>query len=178
MGITEQNGFKFAGLDELGAQLKLFQLGIESFTPYANQSRVDMIIRTDNGNLVRYADVKVCSGKSDGEKTIWELPINFCITENSFILFTFRTLAEEAELEVEKHYLVLKSLQFLEVAKRHKIHVENNFWIMSLPATDVNLLGLLDQKENVSFKTPLADSLHHYVDVWEEFEKWKDWTKR
>lgn len=176
MGITEQEDFKFAGLDELDAQLKLFQLGIESFTPYANQSKVDMIIRTDSGNLVRYADVKVCPVTSDGEKTVWELPIVFCMTEDSFILFPFRSLAEEAEQANRKHYLVLKSQQFLEIAKKHNLHVENDLWIMSLPATDVNLLGLLDQQENVSFRTPLADSLHKYVDVWDEFEKWKDWT--
>jgi hypothetical protein len=176
MGMTEHSDFKFAGLDELDAQLKLFQLGIESFTPYANQSKVDMIIRTDNGNLVRYADVKVCAGKSDGEKTVWKLPISFCMTEDSFVLFTFRLIEEEAEQTVKRHYLVLRSQKFLEIAKNHKFPVENDHWLMSLPVIDINKLGQLDKNEKSSFETPLAKSLRQYVDVWEEFESWKEWT--
>ncbi|MFW9854107.1 MAG: hypothetical protein ACFFFG_03575 [Candidatus Thorarchaeota archaeon] len=177
MGIKERDDFKFAGLDELEAQLKLFQLGIESFTPYANQSKVDMIIRTDNGNLVRYADVKVCTGKSDSEKTVWKLPLSFCMTEDSFILFTFRLIEEETEQTVEKHYLVLKLQKFLEITEKHGIPIEDDHWVMSLPTSDINKFGVLDKKKKISFKAPLARSLRQYLDVWKEFENWKEWTE-
>ena len=71
--MSDEDYFAAGGLDELDTQITLFQLGIESFSPYANTGKVDMIIRTERDNKVYYADIKVCSGVLEKKNIVWSL---------------------------------------------------------------------------------------------------------
>ena len=71
------DSFDLDVLDELDTQLKLYQMGVESFSPYASSGKVDMIIRSEEGENVRYADIKVCSAKKEADTVNWNLEISF-----------------------------------------------------------------------------------------------------
>ncbi|MHA1331492.1 MAG: hypothetical protein ACTSR2_10490, partial [Candidatus Hodarchaeales archaeon] len=119
-----------SGLDELDTQVKLFQLGVESFSPYASTGKVDMIIRSENGDKVRYADIKVCSGKKIKDRMTWKLEISFFMNNQSFIILTVRVPDKEGV--VKKNYFVIESKQFLKLAKDDILKTENDMWILSL----------------------------------------------
>ena len=75
---------ELGGLDELDTQIKLYQLGIESFSPYASQGKVDMIIRTEIDEKVRYADIKVCTGILEVDQVVWKFDFAFFLKNESF----------------------------------------------------------------------------------------------
>ena len=111
--MEPEDQFNLEGLDELDTQLKLYQMGVESFSPYVSTGKVDMIIRSEDGESVRYADVKVCVGKREDDKIVWKLEISFFMENESFIVLAVR-LPEENGI-YEKHHIVLESKKFLQM---------------------------------------------------------------
>ncbi|MHA2075714.1 MAG: hypothetical protein ACW97X_13925, partial [Candidatus Hodarchaeales archaeon] len=112
--------FSIDGLDELDTQIKLFHLGVESFSPYASNGKVDMIIRSENGDKVHYADIKVSSGIKTNEEIItWGLEISFFMKNESFVILTARL--PEKDDSFQKHYFIIHASEFLSIVKKQKL---------------------------------------------------------
>jgi len=157
---------ELSGLDELDTQLKLYQMGIESFSPYASKGKVDMIIRSEDGREVRYADIKVCTGKKSNNELIWELEISFFLNNESFIILTARL--PDVKGKIEKHYFILNSKEFLEMSKIHKLETQNDKWILKVPFKD--LLSLTNAKRSTS--TKIVNSLAVHFNNWDVLIDW------
>ncbi|MHA1215249.1 MAG: hypothetical protein ACTSPG_08115 [Candidatus Hodarchaeales archaeon] len=98
-----------------------------------------MIIRSENGDKVRYADIKVCSGKRIKDRMTWKLEISFFMNNQSYIILTVRVPDKEGV--VKKNYFVIESKQFLKLAKDDILKTENDMWILSLPYKDLLILS-------------------------------------
>ncbi|MHA2292624.1 MAG: hypothetical protein ACXACK_10710 [Candidatus Hodarchaeales archaeon] len=159
--------FDLGGLDELDTQMILYQMGVESFSPYARHGKVDMIIRSEDGENVRYADIKVCSGTRKKSKMVWELEIDFFMNNESFIILAVRL--PDAEEEFSKHYFVLKSTDFLKLAKKQKLKVKRKNWILSVPFSD---LQIINRKSKSKISSTLARNLKKYYDNWDILLNW------
>lgn len=156
-------------LDELDTQIKLFHLGVESFSPYAGNGKVDMIIRSENGNTVRYADIKVCTGKIKDEETItWKLEISFFMQSESFVILTAR-LPDEDE-SIQKHHFVIKSTDFLSIVKKQKMKTKNDRWIIAIPYSDIQIINRNSKKKLTS---TLSKELKQYFDNWDVLLDWR-----
>ncbi len=145
-------------------------MGVESFSPYSDLGKVDLIIRSEDGKArtVRYADVKIVSGRRETDQVIWELENSFFMKTESFIIMAIRL--PETNGIFQKHYFILKSKRFLEIAKKHELIVENDSWILSLPFVDLQILtNQIDGKLSSS----LTKTLKRYFDKWDLFLKWK-----
>ncbi|MFW9902863.1 MAG: hypothetical protein ACFFFH_00905 [Candidatus Thorarchaeota archaeon] len=160
--------FNLDGIDELDTQLKLYQMGVESFSPYASTGKVDMIIRSEDRDLVRYADIKVCTGARKGNNIEWELEIGFFMNNESFVILAVR-LPDEDE-SFQKHHMVLESEKFLQIVKKHKIKTKNDKWLISLPFSDLQILT--KQLEGKLSKS-LTRSLKPYFDNWDCLLDWR-----
>jgi hypothetical protein len=156
-------------LDELDTQIKLFHLGVESFSPYAGNGKVDMIIRSENGDTVKYADIKVCTGIIQGEETItWKLEINFFMQNESFVILTAR-LSDEDE-SIQKHHLVIKSSAFLSIVKKQKLKTENDKWVLTIPYSD---LQIINRKSKKKLTSKLSKALKKHFDNWDILLDWR-----
>ncbi|MHA2174782.1 MAG: hypothetical protein ACXAB2_14120 [Candidatus Hodarchaeales archaeon] len=167
--MNDEQYFDAGGLDELDTQIRLFQLGIESFSPYANTGKVDMIIRSDTNNHVRYADIKVCSGKLEKDKIVWTLEIGFFLNNDCFLIITFRIPDENGDLE--KHHFILSAESFLEVVKKEKIAVKDNNWILQLSYLD---LQKLNKEKSPTRLGKLIKAFIPYYEKWDIIVKWRD----
>ncbi len=160
--------FSLDGIDELDTQLKLFQMGVETFSPYASSGKVDMIIRSENGDLVRYADIKVCTGVQKDDNIVWELEIGFFMNNESYLILAVR-LPDEDEL-FQKHHMILASKKFLQIVKKHRMKTKNDKWVITLPFSD---LQILNTKSKAKPSKPLTKSLKSYFDNWDCLLKWR-----
>ena len=161
--------FSIDSLDELDTQIKIFHLGVESFSPYVGSGKVDMIIRSENGDSVRYADIKVCSGiKTDDNTVTWELEIGFFMQNESFIILTTR-LTEKDE-SIQKHHFILASSEFLSIMKKHKLITENDKWILAIPYSDIELINKKSKKKLTS---AISKAMKKYFDNWDVLLDWK-----
>ena len=159
--------FETGGLDELNTQIKLFELGVDSFSPYASTGKVDMIIRSDKNEHVRYADIKVCTGRKEKQKIVWKLEIAFFMNSESFLILSFR-LPTEGE-NVEKHYFIIESDAFLEIMKIEKVISRDNYWVLSLPYSE---LQQIDSKKQTNKRSKIVKALRPYFDKWEIIVNW------
>lgn len=160
---------ELGGLDELDTQIKLFHLGIESFSPYTNQGKVDMIIRSEIDEIVNYADIKVCTGVQKEDQIVWKVDFSFFLKNESFLVLSVR-LPDEDE-RMEKHHLIVKSKTFLKIVKREKITMEDSNWVLSLPFSDLQQLT----KKTKSKKLPkLINAFKPFFDNWQIFVDWKE----
>ncbi|MCK4847952.1 MAG: hypothetical protein KAT16_02895 [Candidatus Heimdallarchaeota archaeon] len=160
---------ELGGLDELDTQVKLYQLGVKSFSPYADQSKVDMIIRTEVDEIVRYADIKVCTGVLEDDRIVWKFNFSFFLKNESFFVLSVR-LPDQEEI-MRKHHIILESKTFLEIIKKEKITVEDNKWILSLPFSD---LQQLTEKKRSKKLPKLVNAFKPFFDNWKIFVKWKE----
>ena len=160
---------ELGGLDELDTQIKLFHLGIESFSPYANQSRVDMIIRSEVDEIVSYADIKVCTGVQEEDQIVWKLEFSFFLKNESFLVLSVR-LPEEDE-RMEKHHLIVESKTFLKIVKREKIPMVDSNWVLSLPFSD---LQQLTKKKRPKKLPKLINAFKPFFDNWQIIVDWKE----
>lgn len=161
--------FTLDGLDELDTQIKLYQMGVETFSPYASSGKVDMIIRSENGENVRYADIKVCTGVRKDDDVVWKLEVGFFMNNVSFLILAIR-LPDEDEI-YKKHHIVIDSKKFLEIAKKHRLKVHKNNWILRIPFEDLQILNT-QSKENVS--KAITRSVKEYFDNWESLLEWQN----
>jgi hypothetical protein len=166
--MNSRDKFELEGLDELDTQLKLYDMGVDTFSPYAGSGKVDMIIRSEDGNHVRYADIKVCTGKREKKNVIWKIEDSFFMENESFIILTVRLPNEEEILE--KHHFILKSDNFLRVAKKNKLKVTNDAWVIFVPVSD---LEEIKKKSKSTLSTSLAKSLTKYFDNWDSLLEWR-----
>ena len=166
MDLDEE--FSLEGIDELDTQLKLYQMGVESFSPYASTGKVDMIIRSENGDLVRYADIKVCTGVRKGDNIVWELEIGFFMNNESFIILAVR-LPDNDE-SVQKHHMILESKKFLKIVKKHRMKTKNDKWVITLPFSD---LQILNNQSKAKISKPLTRSLKPFFDNWDSLLEWR-----
>ncbi len=165
--------FSIDGLDELDTQIKLFHLGVESFSPYASKGKVDMIIRSENGDEARYADIKVCSGTKNKEETItWELEINFFMKNESFIILTVRLPEEDGTFQ--KHHFVISSSKFLSIVKKQKLKTDNNKWILTIPYSDTIAIC---KKSKKKLSSKISKTLKKYFDNWDILIEWRNRLK-
>ncbi|MFX1517907.1 MAG: hypothetical protein ACFFC6_16520 [Promethearchaeota archaeon] len=161
--------FSLDGIDELDTQLKLYQMGVESFSPYASTGKVDMIIRSENGDLVRYADIKVCTGIQEDDDIVWELEIGFFMNNESFVILAVRLPSEDGE-SFQKHHIVLDSKKFLQITKKHRMKTKDDKWVISLPFSD---LQILNNQSKASIAKPLTRSLKPFFDNWNILLEWR-----
>lgn len=161
--------FSTDGLDELDTQIKLFHLGVESFSPYASKGKVDMIIRSENGDEARYADIKVCSGTKINEDTVtWELEINFFMKNESFLILTIR-LPEEDET-FQKHHFVISSSEFLSIVKKQKLKIDRDKWILTVPYSDIIAIN---KKSKKKLSSVIGKTMKKYFDNWDILLDWR-----
>jgi hypothetical protein len=160
--------FSLDGIDELDTQLKLYQMGVETFSPYASTGKVDMIIRSEDGDLVRYADIKVCTGVRKDDNIVWELEIGFFMNNESFIILAVR-LPDEDE-SFQKHHIILESKNFIQIVKKHRIKTKNDKWVITLPFSD---LQILNTKSKAKLSKPLTRSLNPYFNNWDCLLEWR-----
>ncbi|NHJ01905.1 MAG: hypothetical protein EAX86_07150 [Candidatus Heimdallarchaeota archaeon] len=160
--------FSLEGLDELDTQIILYQMGVESFSPYASSGKVDMVIRSENGDLVRYADIKVCSPHKTEVDVTWELEISFFMSNESFIILAIRLPDEEGSMQ--KHHFVISSTEFLSLTKKHKMEIKEDKWILSLPIEDMELI-----KKGVKAKytNKISKALMPFFDNWDLLLDWR-----
>ena len=161
--------FSLDGIDELDTQLKLYQMGVESFSPYAGSGKVDMIIRSENGDLVNYADIKVYTGTRKGANVVWELEIGFFMNNESFLILAVR-LPDENE-SFQKHHFILESKVFLQIMKKHRMKTKDDNWILTIPFTD---LQVLNKQSKIKISKPLTRSLKKYFDNWDCLLDWRN----
>ncbi|MFX0014166.1 MAG: hypothetical protein ACFFB2_06725 [Promethearchaeota archaeon] len=166
--MDSDENFSLEGIDELDTQVKLYQMGVESFSPYTTTGKVDMIIRSENGDRVRYADIKVCTGVRKESEVVWELEIGFFMNNESFIILAVR-LPGKDEI-VEKHHIVIESKKFLKLVKKHKMKTKEDKWIIELPFSD---LQILNQQSTNKISKALAKSLKEYFDNWDCLLDWR-----
>jgi hypothetical protein len=166
MGPDEE--FNLDGIDELDTQLKLYQMGVESFSPYVSSGKVDMIIRSENGDLVRYADIKVCTGVRKGDNVVWELEIGFFMSNESFIILAVRLPDEDKSFQ--KHHMILESKKFLQIVKKHRMKTKDDKWVITLTFSD---LQILNKQSKTKLSKPLARSLKPYFDNWDCLLEWR-----
>lgn len=166
MSLDEQ--FSLDGIDELDTQIKLYQMGIESFSPYAGSGKVDMIIRSENENLVRYADIKVYSGIREGTSVTWELEVSFFMNNVGFLILAIRL--PEADETFQKHHFVIEAEEFLKIAKKYRIKVEDDKWILTLPFSDLQVINNQSKSKKIR---PLSRSLKNYFDNWDCLLEWR-----
>jgi hypothetical protein len=166
--MNDEDFFAAGGLDELDTQIRLFQLGVDSFSPYANTGKVDMIIRTEKNNQVHYADIKVCQGRLEKKRINWRLEIDFFMDNESFLILTAR-LPEEDET-LEKHHFILKSKDFLEIMKKQKIEVEDGMWILSVSYNE--LKRLITKKKSPRYSR-VVEALNPFFDNWDIITEWR-----
>ncbi|MHA1995514.1 MAG: hypothetical protein ACW97Z_13300 [Candidatus Hodarchaeales archaeon] len=159
--------FETGGLDELDTQIKLFELGVESFSPYASTGKVDMIIRSDKNEHVRYADIKVCTGRREKQKIEWKIKISFFMNNESFIVLSFRLPTEDESLE--KHHFIISSAEFLEVMKKAKVIARDNYWVLALPYSE---LQLVNSKKQTGIKSKMVKALRPFLNKWENIADW------
>ncbi len=165
--------FSLDGLDELDTQIKLFHLGVESFSPYASKGKIDMIIRSENGEEARYADIKVCSGTKSKEETVtWELEISFFMKNESFIILTVR-LPEEDET-FQKHHFVIRSSEFLSIVKKQKLKTDKNKWILTVPYSDIIAIC---RKSKKKLSRAISRTMKKYFDNWDILIEWRNYVK-
>lgn len=169
MRMDPDEEFSLDGIDELDTQLKLYQMGVESFSPYASSGKVDMIIRSENGDLVRYADIKVCTGIRKGANIVWELEIAFFMNNESFLILAVR-LPEEDE-SYQKHHIILESKKFIQIIKKHRMKTKDDKWIVPLPFSD---LQMLNKRSKSKLSKPLTRSLKPYFDNWDCLLEWSN----
>jgi len=162
--------FSLDGIDELDIQLKLYQMGVESFSPYASTGKVDMIIRSENGDLVRYADIKVCTGIREGSNIVWELEIGFFMNNESFIILAVRIPDDDESFQ--KHYIVIESKKFLQIVKKHRMKTKNDKWVISLPFSDLQILNK-QSKTKAKLSKSLTRSLSLFFDNWDCLLDWR-----
>ena len=144
-------------------------MGVKSFSPYADQSKVDMIIRTEVDEIVRYADIKVCTGVPEGDQIVWKFEFSFFLKNESFLILAVR-LPEQDEI-MRKHNIVLESKTFLKIVKREKIPMVDSNWVLSLPFSDLQQLT----KKKRSKKLPkLVNAFKPFFDNWQIFVDWKE----
>lgn len=167
--MNDEQYFDAGGLDELDTQIRLFQLGIESFSPYASTGKVDMVIRSDMNDHVRYADIKVCSGKLEKEKIIWSLNVGIFLNNECFLILTFRIPDKEGDLE--KHHFILTSDTFLDLMKKEKVTVKDNSWILRLSYID---LQKLNAEKTPARVTKRIKVFIPYYENWDAIVKWRD----
>ncbi|UCG03045.1 MAG: hypothetical protein JSW11_03465 [Candidatus Heimdallarchaeota archaeon] len=166
--MDPDEGFSLDGIDELDTQLKLYQMGVESFSPYASTGKVDMIIRSENGDLVRYADIKVCTGIRKGDNVVWELEIGFFMNNESFIILAVR-LPDENE-SFQKHHMILESKKFLQIVKKRRMKTKDDKWVITLPFSD---LQILNKTKKAKISKPLTRSLKPFFDNWDCLLEWR-----
>ena len=160
--------FSLDGIDELDTQLKLYQMGVESFSPYASTGKVDMIIRSENGDLVRYADIKVCTGVQKDDNIEWELEIGFFMNNESFIILAVRLPDDDGSFQ--KHHIVIGSKQFLQIAKKHRMKTKDDNWVITLPFSD---LQILNNQSKAKLSKSLTKSLKPFFDNWDCLLEWR-----
>ena len=160
--------FSLDGIDELDTQVKLYQMGVESFSPYAGSGKVDMIIRSENGDLVRYADIKVRTGVRKDANIVWELEIGFFMNNESFLILAVR-LPEENET-FQKHHIILESKEFLQIMKKHRMKTQDDNWIVTIPFSD---LQILNKRSKSKLSKPLTRSIKKYFDNWDYLLEWR-----
>ncbi len=160
--------FSFEGLDELDTQIILYQMGVESFSPYASSGKVDMIIRSENGELVRYADIKVCSPEKTEETVTWELEISFFMNNESFIILAIR-LPDDEEI-MQKHHFVMSSNDFLNIAQKLKMETEEDKWKLSLPLSD---MALIKKGAKTKYSEKISKVLRPFFDNWDILLDWR-----
>ena len=156
-------------LDELDTQIKLYQLGVKSFSPYANQSKVDMIIRTEVDEIIRYADIKVCTGVLKDDQIVWKFAFSFFLKNESFIILSVRLPDKEGIMK--KHYIIADSKSFLKIIKKEKIPIEENKWILSVSYSS---LQKLTEKKRSKKMSKLVKAIKPFFDNWDIFEEWKE----
>ncbi len=167
--MSDEQYFDAGGLDELDTQIRLFQLGIESFSPYASTGKVDMIIRSDMNDHVRYADIKVCSGKLEKEKIVWSLEIGIFLNNECFLILTFRIPKEDESLE--KYHFILSAETFLDIMKKEKVLVKDDTWIFRLSYVD---LKKLNKDKTPTRLTKLVKTFAPHFEKWDILVKWRD----
>ncbi|MHA2304046.1 MAG: hypothetical protein ACXACU_01550 [Candidatus Hodarchaeales archaeon] len=161
--------FSIDGLDELDTQIKLFHLGVESFSPYASNGKVDMIIRSENGDEVRYADIKVSSGIKTNEDIItWGLEIGFFMKNESFVILTARL--PEKDDSFQKHHFIIHASEFLSIVKKQKLKTDNDKWILSIPYSD---LLIINKKSKKKLSSVISKALRKYFDNWDVLLNWR-----
>jgi hypothetical protein len=166
--MNDEDFFAAGGLDELDTQITLFQLGIESFSPYANTGKVDMIIRTEKNKKVHYADIKVCSGVLDKKNVVWKLEISFFMGNESFLILTVR-LPEEDDI-LEKHRFIIGSKTFLKIVKKEKLEVKEDNWILKLPYNELKQLLI---EKNPTKLSRLTEAFSPFFDNWDTLTDWR-----
>ena len=165
--------FSIDGLDELDTQIKLFHLGVESFSPYASKGKVDMIIRSENGDEARYADIKVCSGTKNKEETVtWELEISFFMKNESFIILSVR-LPEKDET-FQKYHFVIRSSEFLSIVKKQKLKIDKNKWTLTVPYPDIIAIC---RKSKKKLSSAISRTMKKYLDNWDILIEWRNHSK-
>ncbi len=166
--MSPDEEFSLDGIDELDTQIKLYQMGVESFSPYVGSGTVDMIIRSENNDLVRYADIKVCTGVRKGTKVTWELEVGFFMNNVSFLILAIRL--PEANETFEKHYFVLEAEEFLKIAKKHRMKVQDDKWIITVPFSDLQVLNKQSKSKKIE---AMSRSLKKYFDNWDCLLEWR-----
>lgn len=141
-------------------------MGIESFSPYASKGKVDMIIRFEDAGKVRYADIKVCTGKKSNNELIWELEIAFFLNNQSYIILTARL--PNTQGKTEKNYFILSSKEFLDITKTHKLETQNDKWILKVPVKDLLLLT----REGPSTSSRIVNKLAAHYNNWNALVGW------
>jgi len=164
---------ELGSLDELDTQIKLYQLGVKSFSPYASQGKVDMIIRTETDEKVRYADIKVCTGVLEDDQIVWKFSFSFFFKNESFLILSVRLPAQDGNLK--KHHIVVDSKRFLKIVKSEKIPTEDDNWILSLDYSD---LQLLTEKKRSKKLSKLVNDFKPFFDNWQIFVEWKEKTTK
>ena len=160
---------ELGGLDELDTQIKLYQLGVKSFSPYASHGKVDMIIRTETDEKVRYADIKVCTGVLEDNQIVWKFSFAFFLKNESFIILSVRLPEQDGKMK--KHHIIVDSKTFLKIVKREKIHVEDDNWILSLAYSDLQHLTGKKRSKKLS---KIVNAIKPFFDNWEIFVNWKE----
>ena len=160
--------FSFEGLDELDTQIILYQMGVESFSPYASSGKVDMIIRSENGDLVRYADIKVSSPEKTEETVTWELEISFFMNNESFIILAIRLPDDEGIMQ--KHHFVMSSNDFLNLTQKLKMETEEDKWKLSLPLSD---MVLIKKGAKTKYSNKISKALMPFFDNWDVLLDWR-----
>ncbi|UCE14804.1 MAG: hypothetical protein JSV04_06380 [Candidatus Heimdallarchaeota archaeon] len=161
--------FTLDGLDELDTQVKLYQMGVETFSPYASTGKVDMIIRSENGENVRYADIKVCTGVRRDDDVVWELEVGFFMNNESFLILAVR-LPDKDEM-YQKHHIVMDSKIFLQIAKKHRLKVQKDKWVLKVPFKD---LQIINTRSTAKFSRAITRSVKEYFDNWESLLEWQN----
>ena len=160
--LIQETGIDNVSIKYVG---KIFLWNIQKRT--REGGNVDMIIRSENENLVRYADIKVCTGRHEEDNTVWRLEVDFFMNNDSFLILTVRLPAEGETLE--KYHFILSSKMFLKLVKREKLEVENNHWVLNIPYSE--LQKLTSKKKGIRFSKRL-NTFRPFFNKWDVITKW------